>query len=266
MKIVRFRQARTESFGLLEGNSVRMYSGSPFTDSNYNKDNFKATQTVFPIDSVRLLSPCLPSKIVCLGVNYRYHAIELNHNLPELPLLFLKPPSAVIGHLDTIILPVSSERIDYEGELGIVIGKKAKDVGPDVINSYILGYTCFNDVTDRIAQKKDGQWTRAKGYDTFAPFGPCIETEISPSNLKIETLVNDEIKQIGNTQDLIFNIPTLVSFISSVMTLMPGDLIATGTPEGIGQLKIGDIVKIKIEGIGTLVNRVASKMEKPKLS
>ncbi len=256
MKIVRFQYQDAIYYGSLENDLVTVYSGNPFPSPSSQSVAFKATKQQIPLKDVRLLAPCRPGKVVCLGLNYRPHAAELNIKLPELPLLFLKPSTSVIGHGDNIVLPPNPERIDYEGELGVVIGKTAKNVAETDYADYVLGYTCFNDVTDRVAQVKDGQWTRAKGYDTFAPTGPCIRTDISPFNLKLETLVNGEVKQSGNTSSLIFGIPKLISFISGIMTLAPGDVIATGTPDGIGPLKAGDTVEIVIEGIGTLMNRV----------
>jgi len=256
MKIIRFQYRNKIAYGRLDDETVRVYRISPFDESGASPGFLKAD--VLPLKDVRLLAPCQPTKIVCLGLNYRSHAAEFQQKLPDLPLLFMKPPSAVIGPEEKIVLPPNPERIDYEGELGVVIGKKAKNVPENEFASYVLGYTCLNDVTDRIAQARDGQWTRAKGYDTFAPFGPWIETAISPDNLKLETFVNGETKQSGSTADLIFNIPRLVNFISGIMTLMPGDIIATGTPEGIGPLKAGDTVEIRIEGIGSLRNQVVA--------
>jgi 2-keto-4-pentenoate hydratase/2-oxohepta-3-ene-1,7-dioic acid hydratase in catechol pathway len=256
VKIVRFQYQDKISYGTLENDLITVYSGSPFPLQGAPPAGFKATKKQIPLKDARLLAPCLPGKVVCLGLNYRPHAAELNIKLPELPLLFLKPSTSVIGPEDNIVLPPNPERIDYECELGVVIGKTAKNVAEADYADYILGYTCFNDVSDRVAQLKDGQWTRAKGYDTFAPTGPCISTGISPFNLKIQTLVNGEVKQSGNTGDLIFGIPKLISFISGIMTLLPGDVIATGTPDGIGPLKAGDVVEIVIEGIGTLRNPV----------
>lgn len=258
MKIVRFLYQNALSYGSLENDIVTMYEGSPFPMRGVRSAVFNATEQKLPLSEVKLLAPCQASKVVCLGLNYRPHAAELNIKLPELPLLFLKPSTSIIGHRENIVLPPDPERIDYECELGVVIGKTAKNVAESDYADYILGYTCFNDVTDRIAQVKDGQWTRAKGYDTFAPTGPCISTGISPFNLKIQTLVNGEVRQSGNTADLIFAIPRLVSFISGIMTLLPGDIIATGTPDGIGPLKAGDTVEIVIEGIGTLSNPVVA--------
>lgn len=256
MKIVRFLHKGSISFGSLMNDNIEIYEGSPFEDEAGT--TFRSLNEKIAADEVKLLAPCLPSKVVCLGLNYRPHAAELNIQLPELPLLFLKPSTAVIGPGDAIVLPARPERIDYEGELGVVIRKTARNVSESDFAAYILGYTCFNDVTDRIAQVKDGQWTRAKGYDTFAPTGPCIATDISPFNLRLQTMVNGEMKQSGNTSDLIFGIPRLISFISSIMTLLPGDVIATGTPDGIGPLIAGDKVEIKIEGIGILANNVVA--------
>jgi 2-keto-4-pentenoate hydratase/2-oxohepta-3-ene-1,7-dioic acid hydratase in catechol pathway len=179
--------------------------------------------------------------------------------IPSVPLIFLKPSTAVIGPDDKIVLPHGWERIDFEGELGVVIGKKAKDVPEKEAKEYILGYTCFNDVSDRHAQAADGQWTRAKGYDTFAPIGPWIETEAEPDNLKLETYLNGELRQSASTSDLLFGISKLISFVSSIMTLLPGDVIATGTPSGVGPMKPGDVVEVRIEKIGTLKNFVVAQ-------
>ena len=256
MKIVRFQFGNKIAYGKIDGDTVRVYHDSPFEKPTAGFRFLKSN--ILPLNKVRLLAPCEPTKIVCLGLNYRSHAAEFQQKLPDLPLLFIKPSSSAIGPGDNIVLPPNPERIDYECELGVVIGKMAKNVPESDFAEYVFGYTCFNDVTDRVAQVKDGQWTRAKGYDTFAPFGPWIETSLSPDNLKIETIVNGEIKQSGNTCDLIFSVPKLVSFISGIMTLMPGDIIATGTPEGIGPIKPGDSVEIRIEGIGTLRNHVVA--------
>jgi 2-keto-4-pentenoate hydratase/2-oxohepta-3-ene-1,7-dioic acid hydratase in catechol pathway len=211
---------------------------------------------VLALDEVELLAPCQPSKIVCVGLNYMSHANEFKMPIPEEPILFIKPPSAVLAPGGEIIYPPSSNQVDYEGELAVVIGKSCKAIAAEEAEKYILGYTCFNDVTARDLQKKDGQWTRAKSFDTFAPFGPWIE-KIDPSNADIQTRVNGAVKQKSNTSDLIFNVPRLVEFISNVMTLMPGDVIATGTPSGVGPLQKGDVVEVEIEGIGVLKNSVA---------
>jgi 2-keto-4-pentenoate hydratase/2-oxohepta-3-ene-1,7-dioic acid hydratase in catechol pathway len=250
MKIVRFKRLKKVSYGILENNYILSCKGNPFS----SMPSFVPDGSQFALSEVKLLPPCQPGKLVCLGLNYRKHAEEFKVPIPEVPLLFLKPSTAVIGPDDNIILPGLAERIDYECELAVVIGRQAKDVPETRYADYVLGYTCFNDVTDRVAQAKDGQWTRAKGYDTFAPVGPWIDTEASPFDLKIETRLNGEVKQSSRTSDLIFPVPRLVNFISSIMTLMPGDIIASGTPSGVGQLKNGDVVEIVIEKIGTLRN------------
>jgi len=210
-----------------------------------------------PITIKRILAPSLPTKIVALGLNYHDHAAELGLEIPREPLLFLKPPSSVIGPYDEIIYPAQSSQVDYEAELAVVVGKRCSKVRPVQAQDYILGYTCFNDVTARDLQYKDWQWTRAKSFDTFAPFGPWIETAIEdPHKLAISLSVNGVIKQSSNTSNLIFNIYDLISYISNIMTLEKGDVIATGTPAGIGPLQRGDTVRVTIGGIGVLENRV----------
>jgi 2-keto-4-pentenoate hydratase/2-oxohepta-3-ene-1,7-dioic acid hydratase in catechol pathway len=252
MKIVRFSAGATTSYGLLEGDTIRAIEGEPF-------EAIKPTGDTYKLNEVKLLAPCAPSKIVALGLNYRSHAEETRNPIPEVPLIFIKPSTAVIGPEDNIIYPPSSTRVDYECELGVVIKKKAWHVSEEDALSYVLGYTCFNDVTARDHQRDDVQWTRGKSFDTFAPVGPCIETELDPSNVSVATYVNGECKQSGNTSDLIFPVPVLISFISRVMTLLPGDIIATGTPAGISPIKPGDTVEIRIEPIGTLRNYVVQQ-------
>jgi len=211
----------------------------------------------YELKDLKIGVPVRPSKIVAVGLNYRFHAEELKNKLPEEPIIFLKPPSSVIPHLGTIVYPDSVKRLDYEAELGVVIKKTAKKVRKEEAKEYILGYTAFNDVTARDLQAKDGQWTRAKGFDTFSPFGPFIETEIeNPENLRIQAILNDEIKQDASTSAMIFGVSELISFISHVMTLYPGDLIATGTPEGIGPMVKGDRITVRIEGLNDLTNYV----------
>ncbi len=259
MHIVRFSIRNKIKYGSLEGNIVRSYRGSPFTQSRGLHNGFEPDGNFYNLENVKLLAPCYPTKIVCLGLNYRSHAEEFKLSIPSVPLIFLKPSTAVIGPDAEIILPRSSKRVDYEGELAIIIGRKAKDVPERHAGEFVLGYTCFNDVSERHNQKEDGQWTRAKGYDTFAPLGPCIDTETTPDNLRLETYLNGELRQSTHTSDLIFGMPELVSFISSVMTLLPCDVIATGTTSGVGRMKPGDVVEIKIENIGTLRNFVTSR-------
>ena len=214
------------------------------------------TGEVYSLNEVKLLAPSKPSKIVAVALNYKEHAKEMGKPLPDEPLIFIKPNTAVINPYEEIILPPSSKRVDYEGELAVVIGKTAKNVTPEEAPGYILGYTCFNDVTARDLQKKDTLFARAKGFDTFAPFGPWIRTDLDPTNLTITTRLNGRIVQQGSTSDMIFNVFQLVSFISQIMTLLPGDVIATGTPPGVGPLSPGDTVEVEIEGIGTLTNTV----------
>jgi 2-keto-4-pentenoate hydratase/2-oxohepta-3-ene-1,7-dioic acid hydratase in catechol pathway len=249
MKIGRFLCKKKIFFGILKEDKI-LEIKNPFNLERLTGKEYK-------LDEVKILPPCLPSKIIAVGLNYRDHAKELNMKIPEEPIIFLKPPTAVIGPEENIILPPESKEVHYEGELAVVIRKTIyrpknfKDV-----ESAILGYTCFNDVTARDLQRKDGQWTRSKSFNTFAPLGPFIETEIDPSDLKIETKVNGEIRQSSSTKELIFNVFELVKFVSNVMTLFPGDVIATGTPSGVGILKEGDIVEIFIEKIGILRNGV----------
>jgi|Deesub1362A_J573_1020465.scaffolds.fasta_scaffold00079_110 2-keto-4-pentenoate hydratase/2-oxohepta-3-ene-1,7-dioic acid hydratase in catechol pathway len=209
----------------------------------------------FSTSNVKFLPPVEPTKIVCVGLNYRDHAEEFGMELPDEPVLFLKPPSAVIGDGEAIELP-DCGRVDYEGELAVVIAKKCRSVSRSEALSYVLGFTCFNDVTARDLQRKDRQWTRSKSFDTFAPIGPYVACIDDASNLKIETRVNGAIKQSSNTSNLIFDVPRLIEFISGIMTLREGDVIATGTPSGVGPLSKGDVVEVEIEGIGVLRNRV----------
>jgi len=249
MKIVRFAVDTEVRYGVLSGQSIQVLEDKPFGHT-------KLTDYLYQLKQVKLLPPCTPSKIVALGLNYHNHARELNSPLPDAPLIFLKPSTAVIGHGDNIVYPSSSHRVDYEGELAVVLKKPVWRVKVEDALDYVLGYTCFNDVTARDLQYHDEQWTRAKGFDTFAAVGPWIETELDPGNVTIETYLNCELKQQGNTSDLIYSIPELISFISNVMTLLPGDIIATGTPGGVGPMYPGDTIEVKIEPIGTLRNYV----------
>jgi len=259
LRIVRFAAQNKVKYGRLEGNIIHSFRGSPLIRFKGPDSSFTLDGDIYELDEVRLLVPCTPSKIVCLGLNYRSHAEESKFPIPSVPLIFLKPSTAVIGPDDEIILPRFSKRVDYEGELGVVIGKKAKDVPQNLAKDYVLGYTCVNDVSERHIQKEDGQWTRAKGFDTFAPIGPWVETEIDPDDLKLETYLNGEVRQSTRTSDLIFGIAELISFISGVMTLLPGDVIATGTTAGIGRMNPGDVVEVRIEKIGNLRNFVVGQ-------
>ncbi len=251
MKIIRFRKGNSIHYGTVEGDLINELVRDPFM-------HYELTGKKYSLEEITMLSPCQPSKIVAIGLNYRSHAEELKMKLPEDPMLFLKPSTAVIGPGEEIVYPLMSRRVDYEAELGVVIAKEAKNVSENEAGEYILGYTCFNDVTARDLQGKDAQFTRSKGFDTFAPMGPWIETELSPTDLKVEARLNGELKQSGNTADMVFPVFQLVSFISKVMTLLPGDLIATGTPSGIGPMQAGDVIEIAVEGIGTLRNLVAN--------
>ncbi len=260
MRIVRFAAGGKVKYGVLQGDTIRSLRGSPFTRATNPGRPFSFDGGTCELDNVRLLAPCLPSKIVALGLNYRSHAQETGLPLPPLPLIFLKPSTAVIGPDENIVLPsVPKRRVDYEGELGVVIGKRARNVAQEKAQDYIIGYTCVNDVSERYAQRDDGQWTRAKSYDTFAPIGPWIETDLDPGDLKLETYLNGELRQSGHTGDLIFGVHELLSFISGVMTLLPGDIIATGTPSGIGRMNPGDVVEVRIENIGSLRNFVIAQ-------
>jgi 2-keto-4-pentenoate hydratase/2-oxohepta-3-ene-1,7-dioic acid hydratase in catechol pathway len=249
MKFVRFRKEKELKYGAVEGDRVREIKGSVFSD-------YETSDKTFSINDIKIVAPCRPSKVIAVGLNYRSHAEELKMDIPEEPLIFMKPPTAVVGHEENIIFPSMAKRVDYEGELGVVIGKACRNVAARDACEYIVGYTCFNDVTARDLQKKDIQFTRSKSFDSFAPMGPFIETELDPDNTRIESFLNGEKKQSGSTRDLIFSVDYLVCFISRIMTLLPGDVIATGTPAGIGPMQVGDIVEVKIDGIGTLKNSV----------
>jgi len=263
MKIVRFIKGSSTQYGVLEGTAVSEIKGdlfAPPVNSAYTGGaHYTFTGRKLPFKEVKLLAPCQPTKIVAVGLNYRSHAQEVRMEIPEEPLLFLKPSTAVIGPDETIVYPAMSGRIDYEAELGVVIGTEAKNISEEVAKDYILGYTCFNDVTARDLQGRDKQFTRSKSFDTFAPMGPWIETELDPAHLKIESYLDGKLKQSGTTADLIFSVFQLVAFISRVMTLLPGDVIATGTPEGIGAMQAGETIEVVIEGIGTLRNYVSKK-------
>ncbi len=253
MKIYRFNYEDRIQWGVLKQEYVYPVSGSIF-------GTFKTAENGFPLAEVRVLPPVVPGKIICVGRNYKAHAEERGSRLPSEPLIFLKPPSAVIGPNDDIVYPEMASRVDYEGELALIIKKKVSRLSEeaDVWDS-VLGCTCFNDVTARDLQDRDGQWARAKSFDTFAAMGPCISTDIDPSRTLLKTFLNGKLCQSGNTSRFIFSVPVLLSFISRVMTLYPGDVISTGTPAGIGPMQPGDRVDVQIEGIGTLSNTVAEK-------
>ncbi len=251
MNIIRFKYNDEILYGNynLETKKITIYEGTPF-------EGFFKTNEQLDIENVKVLTPCDFSKAVCIGLNYRDHAIEFELPIPESPIVFIKPSTSALAHKETVIKPDVCKRLDYEAELAIVIKTTAKNVKKEEVNDYILGYTCANDITARDLQPKTGQWTIAKGFDTFCPFGYIINTDLDPSNLKISSQVNGKVMQESNTKNLIFDVPFLVSYLSSVMTLLPGDIILTGTPGGISGMQKGDEVKVIIEGLPTLVNTI----------
>ncbi|HMD30364.1 MAG TPA: fumarylacetoacetate hydrolase family protein, partial [Candidatus Acidoferrales bacterium] len=240
------RAAIAPSFAVLEGETA-FEIGGPFAGEH------ERTGRSWPLAEVRLLPPIVPTKVVCQGRNYREHAAELNNPVPKEPLIFLKPPSSVIGPEEPILLPAISNRVDFEGEIAAVMGRtcsrleESGDVAP-----YVLGYTCLNDVTARDLQKLDGRFTRAKGFDTFCPLGPVIETELFLAGATIETFINGHRRQFGRTSEMIFSVDAIIRWVSRIMTLEPGDVVATGTPAGVGPLASGDVVEVAVSGIGTL--------------
>jgi 2-keto-4-pentenoate hydratase/2-oxohepta-3-ene-1,7-dioic acid hydratase in catechol pathway len=249
VRLARFRRGDRISTGTLEDDVLRPLRGTFFEDPI-------PTGESLPLTEVRLLAPIIPSKVICVGRNYVEHAEELGSEVPDEPLLFMKPSTAVIGPGDPIRLPPESGRVDHEGELAVVIGRPCRRVSVEEAFAFILGYTCGNDVTARDLQRKDGQWTRAKGFDSFCPLGPWVETEVDPSDVEISTRINGETRQRARTSEMIFGPPALVSYASQVMTLLPGDVILTGTPSGVGPLSPGDRVEVEVEGIGVLANEV----------
>lgn len=249
MKIGRCFVSGKEYYGVINDRDVQLLSLPPFEGIVYDGRVVKK-------DDVTFLPPVWPSKIVAIGLNYKAHAKEFGKPMPDEPLIFIKPASAIIKDGDDIVYPEMSKRVDYEGELAVVIGKKAKNVSAGKAGEYIFGYTIMNDVTARDLQAKDVQYTRAKSFDTFAPIGPWIETELTPENLSIKTSVNGVLKQDGTTADMQFSVYQIISFVSQVMTLLPGDVISTGTPPGIGPMDRGDSVEVEIRGIGKLHNRI----------
>jgi 2-keto-4-pentenoate hydratase/2-oxohepta-3-ene-1,7-dioic acid hydratase in catechol pathway len=252
VRIARFSYGEGVAFGIVEGDLVVPIAGHPFAP-------IERTEIGLNLAELRLLAPVLPSKVVAIGKNYASHAAEMASDVPANPLIFLKPSTAVVGDRDAIASPPSSERVDYEGELAVVISRLCRDVPEDRAMDVVLGYTCANDVTARDQQASDGQWSRAKGYDTFCPLGPWIETELDPADLAITTTLNGEVKQASRTSMLVHKIPSLIAYITACMTLLPGDVILTGTPEGIGPMLVGDEVSVEIEGIGSLTNPVVAR-------
>jgi 2-keto-4-pentenoate hydratase/2-oxohepta-3-ene-1,7-dioic acid hydratase in catechol pathway len=255
MRIIRYQTAsQATTFGWVKEDQVGKIDGSPYAQ-------FSRVEADTPLDSVELLPPVVPSKIICVGRNYAAHAAEHDAEVPEVPLIFLKPPSTVIPHGGTIFLPPQSQQVEHEAELAVVIGKTGRWIAAEEAHQHIFGYTIANDVSARDLQFKDGQWTRGKGFDTFCPLGPWIETDFDPADAVVTCHVNEEMRQMASTRDMVFNIRQLIAYASSVMTLFPGDLLLTGTPAGVGTLVEGDIVEVAVEGIGTLRNNVANEPE-----
>jgi 2-keto-4-pentenoate hydratase/2-oxohepta-3-ene-1,7-dioic acid hydratase in catechol pathway len=256
MKICRFITSdfNEPRYGLIDGGAIFFAEEEAIFGRRFEPRD--ASERV-PLDEARLVAPCVPTKIVCVGRNYREHAAELGNEMPTEPLLFLKAPSSLVGHEDDITLTPYSTRIEHEGELAVVIGRKARNIGDEENPlDYVLGYTCANDVTARDLQKRDVQFTRAKSFDTFCPVGPYVVTDIDPLDLQVETRVNNEVRQRGRTGQMAFSVPFLVRYVSRMMTLEAGDLISTGTPAGVGPLRDGDTVEVEVEGVGTLRNPV----------
>jgi len=251
VRLLRFRHGERIATGVADpgDDTVRVLQGTFFEAPI-------PTGEELPLDELQLLAPILPSKLVCVGKNYAAHAAEFGMQVPDEPLLFLKPSTAVIGPLDPIRLLPVSKRVDYEGELAVVIGRLARDIRAEDAYRVILGYTCANDVTLRDLQKTDDQWARAKGFDGSCPLGPWIETDVDPNDVTVETRLNGEVRQRGSSVDMVYGVATLIEYITSFMTLLPGDVLLTGTPEGVGRLAAGDVVEVEVEGVGTLANPV----------
>jgi 2-keto-4-pentenoate hydratase/2-oxohepta-3-ene-1,7-dioic acid hydratase in catechol pathway len=269
MKYCRFVNDGKAAYGLVEDVAgeeriTRVLVGTPHESADALEELPTRRMNSAALNDAKLVAPVQPSKIICVGRNYREHAKELGNEVPTEPLLFLKPPSSLIGSGQPIQYPAISERLDYEGELGLVMGRACHKLaeGEDV-RPYILGYTCLNDVTARDLQKKDSQWTRGKGFDSFCPVGPVVVSDgVDPwAGVKVETRLNEMLRQEGNTMDFIFSLDVIIRYISQVMTLQPGDVIATGTPPGVGPMQAGDEVKVSVENIGTLRNPVIAEQE-----
>lgn len=251
MRLVRFLAQGRPVYGVMNGDEVAELDGDFFS-------LFKTLKACHALSAITLLPPCVPSKIVAVGLNYSDHAEELGLPIPDEPIIFLKPATTVIGPGQRILYPPQATRVDYEAELGVVIKDRIRNVEPGEAHEHILGYTCVNDVTARDLQKKDGQWTRAKSFDTFCPVGPWLETGLNPDDVLVEAYLNGVRKQSSRSSNFIFKVPYLVSFISRIMTLCPGDLIIAGTPSGIGPMQPGDEIEVRIEGIGSLKNIVSA--------
>ena len=249
MRIVRVHHDNNARYGLADDETITLISDEPFAAWEREED--------MDLGEAILMAPTMATKIVCVGLNYHAHAAELDMEIPKSPIIFLKPSTSLNGPGAPIHVPEGVEEIDYEAELAVVVGRRMHRVAPDAVPAHILGFTCANDVTIREYQRTDGQWTRAKGFDGFCPVGPWVDTDIVPSDVAIETYLNGELRQSARTSDMIFSVAELVSFVSSIMTLLPGDLVLTGTPSGVGPMRKGDVVEVRIEGLGSLVNTVA---------
>lgn len=252
MRIGRLEKGGVTTWASLEGDAARPFEGSPF-------EGAPLSSAAVPFRQEDLRAPVTPSKIVCVGRNYAAHARELGHEVPAEPLLFLKAPSAILGPGGIVVLPPESARVEHEAELGVIVGRRLRRASREQASEAIFGYTCVCDVTARDLQKKDGQWSRAKGFDTFCPVGPWIETDLDPSDLSVRCLVDGEVRQEGRTSQMIFDVPTLLAYVSQAMTLEPGDLVVTGTPEGVGPLAAGNRLSVVIDGIGELTVGVAAE-------
>lgn len=254
MRLIRFSKGEEAGYGQLEGESIREVAAP---EGDWSEDAFRKTGRAFNLNEVKLLAPCRPGKVVCVGLNYRKHAAEVGASLPEKPIIFLKPSTSVSGTGDPIMIPSQSCRVDYEAELAVVLGRRTHRVCADRALDYVFGYTCANDVTARDLQPQNGQWTYAKSFDTFCPLGPAINTGIAnPEALPVKGVLNGKAVQDGNTADHLFSVAELIEYISHCMTLLPGDVIMTGTPAGIGPLNPGDTFSVVIGGIGSLTNPV----------
>jgi 2-keto-4-pentenoate hydratase/2-oxohepta-3-ene-1,7-dioic acid hydratase in catechol pathway len=252
MKIIRYADNEQRAqFGWVLGEEAGAIKGSPY-------ENFKREPAEMAVSELRLLPPVTPSKIICVGRNYAAHADEHDVEVPEVPLLFLKPPSTIIGPGADIVLPPQSQRVEHEGELAVVVGKRGRWIDPEKAMEHVLGFTVANDVTARDLQRRDKQWTRGKGFDTFCPVGPWIETEFDPADAVVTTSVNGDLRQMGSTRDMVFRVRQLLAYASSIMTLEAGDLLLTGTPSGVGPLVEGDEVVVSVEGLGELRNPVSA--------
>ena len=257
MKFALFEYQGDIFLGMLKGEEITVLDGSLF-------DRYGETEAHYPLSGVKLLPPVIPTKIVCVGLNYRGHIEEIGAEVPEKPSVFLKPPSSLIGHEDAIIYPRNAERVDYEGELAVVIKDKMKDVPEDETLEYVLGCSCFNDVTERALVMKDRRFlTIAKGFDTFSAFGPYVVTDLDPNNLTVKTYLNGKLMQHDNTKNCIFSVQHILHYVSQCMTLYPGDIVITGTPKGVAPMKPGDVVEVEVEGIGRLRNTVKATEAAP---